>query len=54
MKSPKAKKQKEARGPEPRRQYAALPWRVSMNAQFEILLASSRGTRRWIIQKDGQ
>jgi 8-oxo-dGTP pyrophosphatase MutT (NUDIX family) len=34
---------------EPRQQYAALPWR--MGDGVEILLASSRDTRRWVIPK---
>lgn len=36
---------------EPRSQYAALPWRVGVNGQVEILLISSRETRRWVIPK---
>jgi 8-oxo-dGTP pyrophosphatase MutT (NUDIX family) len=48
VKFPKVRKKKAA-GAEPRRQYAALPWRISDGA--EILLASSRETRRWIIPK---
>lgn len=51
MKYPKVKTKKKAGGAEPRRQYAALPWRVSEDAGLEILLASSRRTRRWIIPK---
>lgn len=34
----------------PRRQYAALPWRRS-EAGLEILLITSRETRRWVIPK---
>jgi 8-oxo-dGTP pyrophosphatase MutT (NUDIX family) len=49
VKYPEAKKKKKAGGAEPRRQYAALPWRVSDG--LEILLASSRETRRWVIPK---
>ena len=49
MKYPKAKKKKKAGGAEPRRQYAALPWRARDG--LEILLASSRETRRWVIPK---
>jgi 8-oxo-dGTP pyrophosphatase MutT (NUDIX family) len=48
MKFPKARK-KSATGAEPARQYAALPWRMAERA--EILLASSRETRRWVIPK---
>ncbi len=47
MKFPKVKKK--AGDSEPRRQYAALPWR--MTSQVEVLLASSRDTRRWVIPK---
>ncbi len=49
MKYPKVKKKEKAGGAEPRRQYAALPWRGKNG--LEILLASSRGTRRWVIPK---
>jgi 8-oxo-dGTP pyrophosphatase MutT (NUDIX family) len=49
MKFPKVKEQKNAAADEPRRQYAALPWRIQDGP--EILLASSRGTRRWVIPK---
>lgn len=48
-KAPKKPKKKAAIGEEPRRQYAALPWR--MGEGLEILLASSRESRRWIIPK---
>jgi 8-oxo-dGTP pyrophosphatase MutT (NUDIX family) len=34
----------------PRRQYAALPWRRG-DAGLEILLITSRETRRWVIPK---
>ena len=34
---------------EPRAQYAALPWRQS--ATLEIMLVSSRETRRWVLPK---
>ncbi len=37
-------------GSETRIQYAALPWRVS-EGEIEILLVTSRDTRRWIIPK---
>lgn len=32
-------------------QYAALPWRRGCSGQIEILLVTSRGTRRWVIPK---
>ena len=32
-------------------QYAALPYRVNANARTEVLLITSRQTRRWIIPK---
>jgi len=35
---------------EPRRQYAALPWRLSEDG-LDVLVASSRDTRRWVIPK---
>ncbi|MDB5419026.1 MAG: hypothetical protein JWP50_2445 [Phenylobacterium sp.] len=35
----------------PRAQYAALPWRRDGRGQVEILLITSRDTRRWIIPK---
>src|SRR5271156_4832943 len=34
-----------------RLQYAALPYRVSARARTEIMLITSRETRRWIIPK---
>lgn len=33
------------------RQYAALPWRRGMDGDIDILLISSRETRRWVIPK---
>ena len=45
---PKTAKPKAARAP--RRQYAALPWRRS-EVGLEILLITSRETRRWVIPK---
>jgi len=48
MKFPKVKEKKNA-AKEPRRQYAALPWRIQDGP--EILLASSRDSRRWVIPK---
>jgi 8-oxo-dGTP pyrophosphatase MutT (NUDIX family) len=52
MKYPKlaTKKSQGASDGEPRRQYAALPWRI-LGDGVEILLASSRDTRRWVIPK---
>jgi len=35
----------------PRMQYAALPWRLDDEKGVEILLATSRDTRRWVIPK---
>lgn len=48
MKSPKLKKKRE--GAQPRAQYAALPWRLK-DGRIEVLLATSRDTRRWVIPK---
>ena len=36
---------------EPRTQYAALPWRKRDDGQVEVLLITSRETRRWVIPK---
>jgi 8-oxo-dGTP pyrophosphatase MutT (NUDIX family) len=36
---------------EPRTQYAALPWRKREDGTLEILLVTSRETRRWVIPK---
>lgn len=36
---------------EPRTQFAALPWRVSPAGGVEVLLLTSRETRRWVIAK---
>jgi 8-oxo-dGTP pyrophosphatase MutT (NUDIX family) len=36
---------------EPRTQYAALPWRRRDGGEIEILLITSRETRRWVIPK---
>lgn len=46
----KAQKKKKREGSETRTQYAALPWRVAAG-NLEILLATSRDTRRWVIPK---
>lgn len=49
MKIPKIQEKRDALGAEPRMQYAALPWRLADGV--EILLISSRETRRWVIPK---
>jgi len=49
MKYQKATKKKSAGEAVPRTQYAALPWRLSKG--IEILLVTSRDTRRWVIPK---
>ena len=36
---------------EPRVQFAALPWRRGAGGQVEVLLITSRETRRWVIPK---
>jgi 8-oxo-dGTP pyrophosphatase MutT (NUDIX family) len=36
---------------EPRTQYAALPWRRRADGAVEVLLITSRETRRWVIPK---
>ncbi|WP_374470290.1 NUDIX hydrolase [Phenylobacterium sp.] len=36
---------------EPREQYAALPWRRAADGAVEVLLITSRETRRWVIPK---
>jgi 8-oxo-dGTP pyrophosphatase MutT (NUDIX family) len=36
---------------EPRSQFAALPWRRDADGELEILLITSRDTRRWVIPK---
>jgi 8-oxo-dGTP pyrophosphatase MutT (NUDIX family) len=36
---------------EPRAQFAALPWRRGAQGQVEVLLITSRETRRWVIPK---
>ncbi|RAK56815.1 NUDIX hydrolase [Phenylobacterium deserti] len=36
---------------EPRQQYAALPWRRAPGGDLEVLLITSRETRRWVIPK---
>ncbi len=44
------KKKRLPEGSETRLQYAALPWRVR-DAKLEILLVTSRDTRRWVVPK---
>jgi len=36
---------------EPRTQYAALPWRKGADGAAEVLLITSRESRRWVIPK---
>jgi 8-oxo-dGTP pyrophosphatase MutT (NUDIX family) len=36
---------------EPRIQYACLPYRLRGDSRFEIMLVTSRETRRWVIPK---
>ena len=36
---------------EPRSQFAAMPWRLDARGQVEVLLITSRETRRWVIPK---
>jgi 8-oxo-dGTP pyrophosphatase MutT (NUDIX family) len=36
---------------EPRDQFAALPWRRTAAGEVEVLLITSRETRRWVIPK---
>lgn len=36
---------------EPRAQFAALPWRYDTAGQVEVLVITSRETRRWVIPK---
>jgi len=50
MKAPKAKKKNVGAGAVLRTQYAALPWRIN-NGRVEIMLVTSRDTKRWIIPK---
>ena len=40
--------------PSERRQVAALPWRRSADGGIEILLITSRETRRWVTPKGGR
>ena len=36
---------------EPRAQFAALPWRFDAGGEVQLLLITSRETRRWVIPK---
>ncbi|HKT53105.1 MAG TPA: hypothetical protein VJP88_01535, partial [Caulobacteraceae bacterium] len=36
---------------EPRLQAAALPWRLTAEGKVEVLLVTSRETRRWVTPK---
>ena len=49
-KSDKNQKPKKKGAAAPRAQYGALPWRMS-DTGVEILLVTSRDTRRWVIPK---
>ncbi|MFC3069327.1 NUDIX hydrolase [Phenylobacterium soli] len=49
-KAAKSPKPKGAKPKRPRRQYAALPWRRTETG-VEILLITSRETRRWVLPK---
>jgi 8-oxo-dGTP pyrophosphatase MutT (NUDIX family) len=49
MKFPEVEKKAKPGGEEPRRQYAALPWRKGET--LEVMLVSSRDTHRWVIPK---
>jgi 8-oxo-dGTP pyrophosphatase MutT (NUDIX family) len=49
MQFPKVTEKKNNEGAEPRSQYAALPWRLGDGV--EVLLVTSRETRRWVIPK---
>lgn len=44
-------RKKDTPRPAPRQQFAALPWRVSEENKVEVLLVTSRDTRRWVIPK---
>ncbi len=54
MKRPKKRvkpEKKKAPSGSRRQQFAALPWRASVERGVEILLVTSRDTKRWIIPK---
>ena len=48
--SPKTRSKSGSRA-RPRRQYAALPVRFDAQGRVQVMLLTSRGTRRWIIPK---
>jgi 8-oxo-dGTP pyrophosphatase MutT (NUDIX family) len=50
-KSAKGASGKAARKGPVRRQYAALPYRAGADGRLEVLLATSRETKRWVIPK---
>lgn len=50
-KAPKARKKRPAAAAAPRAQCAALPWRLDEDMRVEVLLATSRDTKRWVIPK---
>jgi 8-oxo-dGTP pyrophosphatase MutT (NUDIX family) len=52
MKKNRSKPKKKRETPiAPRLQYGALPWRLDEEKGVEILLATSRDTKRWVIPK---
>ncbi len=51
MKAQRKVEQKARSRPGLRQQYAALPVRVDAEGHVQVLLLTSRGTRRWIIPK---
>ncbi len=50
-KSPPPKRSRREPDREPRAQFAALPWRRDAGGDVEVLLITSRETRRWVIPK---
>lgn len=50
MKTAKAKKKRVGAGSIVRTQYAALPWRLN-SGRLEVMLVTSRDTKRWVIPK---
>ena len=51
MKGPALKPSSREPDREPRAQFAALPWRLGAEGAVEVLLITSRETRRWVIPK---
>ena len=51
MKKPPAKPSNREPDREPRAQFAALPWRRAPEGEIEVLLITSRETKRWVIPK---